>query len=415
MVFYPSPVKLLGTLILLLLSLNPANPLSHPSLVNLTPGNVMPAIAESHARHAVLDATLCPQATLDLKTSLEKFLELSTFDTLNNNNSNNNNNNNINNNNSNIFYSVTRPDRASTKPTILLMPGWSECLLKYHPLITTLVSRGYTVLAYDHPSQGLSGRIDDCGQVTYVQSWDCYRRACRDVLAHARAVLRLDVAGVISHSLGGCVALSHVLDDGYDDGAADGDTLKWLVACSPMIEPRLPYSPLVTSAILKAMRFLGLKHSQASLRQRKPRAPKSYHLPRHGITRNLVRLAHYEAIRRVVPEVICAVPSVSFVQAIMKGGKLLRCRLHELSKAGSKRKSTPLPRMLFLVSGNDGYVVPSSTLEFCSKLSSSVIEKKRDLSVAFYPDAYHDVLDEIDVVGKDAVGKILDFIEETEV
>jgi alpha-beta hydrolase superfamily lysophospholipase len=372
------PLLLLLPLLLLVPSLlssplPPALPLLPSSLSASLPS----LLADSYSRFSPSPPPVA--AVNELQGSLEAFLARSTLHRLPI---------------SNCTFSVTRPSPNTTpKHTLLLFPGWGECLLKYHPLISTLTSRlNCTIITLDHPSQGLSPRLRGCGQTTYVPSHRTYLSAASELAELASSCPSLPpLARFLGPSLGAGIGLHLSMSGALNVTAA--------AFSAPMICPALPYPPFVSAILLRLLSLLGLSSRVASLSPRSP-PPKSYHLPSAGITHSPLRLAHWETLRRLLPDIIVSTPSVAFARALLS----LRRSLLSLLR----RYAPPAPpRFLFLLPQEDSYVRPAAARAFAAKLG-----RKAPVEVALYPGSYHDVLEEEDKVRDDAVGRIVRLFEE---
>ncbi len=89
-----------------------------------------------------------------------------------------------------IFCAAFRNPNAKAK--IIFVTGWNETFLKYAELVKILYNSGYSVYAYDHQSQGLSGRWLVEEQTTWIYSFDDY---VQDFLFYANMVNNEEING----------------------------------------------------------------------------------------------------------------------------------------------------------------------------------------------------------------------------
>lgn len=105
-----------------------------------------------------------------------------------------------------IYHQAWLPDR-DPKAVVILLHGLAEHSGRYAHVAKTLTDAGYAVHALDHRGHGKSD-----GKRTYVKSYADYQR---DILQFRRLV-ELRHPGrplfVLGHSMGGNLALGHVLD-----------------------------------------------------------------------------------------------------------------------------------------------------------------------------------------------------------
>ena len=86
---------------------------------------------------------------------------------------------------------------------VILSHGWSEHAGRYHQFANWLASKGYEVHAIDHRGHGKSG-----GKRGHVRKWREYSRdleQLRQTVSQAHQYL-------LGHSMGGMIALLHMLD-----------------------------------------------------------------------------------------------------------------------------------------------------------------------------------------------------------
>jgi acylglycerol lipase len=128
-----------------------------------------------------------------------------------------------------IYHQAWLPD-GDPKAVVLLLHGLAEHSGRYTPLAEALTDAGYGVHALDHRGHGRSD-----GKRTYVKSYDEYQRDIvqfRQLVEQQHPGLPLFVLG---HSMGGNLALGHVLD--HQDG------VRGMVLSAPALAPGTSLSP----------------------------------------------------------------------------------------------------------------------------------------------------------------------------
>ena len=128
-----------------------------------------------------------------------------------------------------IYHQAWRPE-GDPKAVILLLHGLAEHSARYAHVAQTLTDAGYAVHALDHRGHGRSD-----GKRTYVKHYGEYQA---DILQF-RKLVEQQHAGkplfVLGHSMGGNLALGHVLD--HQDG------VRGLALSAPALAPGSSLSP----------------------------------------------------------------------------------------------------------------------------------------------------------------------------
>ncbi|ACT60658.1 alpha/beta fold hydrolase [Hirschia baltica] len=128
---------------------------------------------------------------------------------------------------------------ASPRGTIIISPGRTEFIEKYFELARDMQERGFCVVAFDWPGQGLSyrmlkdplaGHIDDFN--TYIQAFRRGLNAIDHKLYGARVVL--------AHSMGGAIALEAIRQQVLDVEAAAFCAPMWGLKIAKILHPLVP-------------------------------------------------------------------------------------------------------------------------------------------------------------------------------
>ncbi|MCB2092024.1 MAG: alpha/beta hydrolase [Alphaproteobacteria bacterium] len=105
------------------------------------------------------------------------------------------------------------PAEKETKATILLVNGHREFIEKYSEFIESLQARGYTVYAYDHRGQGLSGRLLKNPLKSHNPDFGALVRDMHQIVEEIiKPQLKAGPLYLIGHSLGGQICLRHLHD-----------------------------------------------------------------------------------------------------------------------------------------------------------------------------------------------------------
>lgn len=96
---------------------------------------------------------------------------------------------------------------GAPKGTVLLLPGRTEYIEKYGPAAADLAARGFATLAIDWRGQGLAQRLLPDARVGHVNRFSDYQLDLDALLALASDLGVPQPYYLLSHSMGGCIAL----------------------------------------------------------------------------------------------------------------------------------------------------------------------------------------------------------------
>jgi lysophospholipase len=100
-----------------------------------------------------------------------------------------------------------------TKGTVLLFPGRTEYVEKYGRAAADLEARGYSTVVIDWRGQGLADRALPDRDIGHVEAFSEYQRDVEANVALARMLGLPEPYFLLSHSMGGCIALRALLND----------------------------------------------------------------------------------------------------------------------------------------------------------------------------------------------------------
>lgn len=122
------------------------------------------------------------------------------------------------------------------KGTILMFPGRTEYVEKYGPTAAAMAQRGYGVLCIDWRGQGLSDRALPDKMSGHVHDFAEYQLDIHALLALADTLEVPKPRFLISHSMGGCIALRALLLN-LPVRAAVFSAPMWGIRMMPAIRP----------------------------------------------------------------------------------------------------------------------------------------------------------------------------------
>lgn len=141
---------------------------------------------------------------------------------------------------------------APTRGTLLLFPGRTEYIEKYGRVAQFFSDQGFAVLTLDWRGQGLTERVGRDPRLGHVLSFAEYQHDVAALLDLARDRALPEPFFLLSHSMGGCIAL-RALQGGLPVRAAVFSAPMWGIRLEPWERP-LAW----TSALLGPL--LGLGH-----------------------------------------------------------------------------------------------------------------------------------------------------------
>lgn len=145
--------------------------------------------------------------------------------------------------------------REGARGTVLLFPGRTEYVEKYGPAAGEFAARGYAMLAVDWRGQGLADRLLPDRAPGHVGHFGDYQRDVAAVMALARAEGLAEPFYLLSHSMGGAIAL-RALHGGLPVRAAVFSAPMWGIRLHPALRP-------LARALVGLMPRIGLGHCYA--------------------------------------------------------------------------------------------------------------------------------------------------------
>lgn len=128
------------------------------------------------------------------------------------------------------------PPPGPARGTVLLLPGRSEYIEKYGPTAAALGAQGWHLLVIDWRGQGLSDRLHPDPLRGHVADFRDYQQDVQALLALARDLDLPEPLHLISHSMGGCIAL-RALHEGLPVRSAVFSAPMWGIQLLPTLQP----------------------------------------------------------------------------------------------------------------------------------------------------------------------------------
>lgn len=128
------------------------------------------------------------------------------------------------------------PLAGSQRATVLIFPGRTEYAEKYGPAAAELAAKGYDSLVIDWRGQGLSDRLHPDRMLGHVAAFGDYQLDVQAMLAMVQVLGLPDPAYLLSHSMGGAIAL-RALINGLPIRATVFSAPMWGIAMLPGLRP----------------------------------------------------------------------------------------------------------------------------------------------------------------------------------
>lgn len=139
--------------------------------------------------------------------------------------------------------------------TVLLLPGRTESIEKYGRTAVVLAAAGYATLALDWRGQGMSDRALLDPMVGHVTDFSEYQDDLDTLIAFAHSQELPQPFHLMSHSMGGCIALRGLIR-GLPVKSAAFSSPMWGILMAPLLRPLANTLPAVA-------RLMKLGHNYA--------------------------------------------------------------------------------------------------------------------------------------------------------
>ncbi len=145
--------------------------------------------------------------------------------------------------------------KAGAKGTVFLLPGRTEYIEKYGMAAAELARAGYSVISIDFRGQGLSDRAVDDPMTGHVEDFAEFQLDLDTMLDTAQRHDLPQPYYLLSHSMGGCIALRRLMGQ-HPFKAAAFSAPMWGIALSSWMRP-------VAGVITAVSSLFGLSHLYA--------------------------------------------------------------------------------------------------------------------------------------------------------
>ncbi|MFT4150516.1 MAG: alpha/beta hydrolase [Paracoccaceae bacterium] len=199
--------------------------------------------------------------------------------------------------------------RGGDRGTVFLLPGRTEYVEKYSQAATELAARGYGTLSIDWRGQGLADRALSDAMSGHVDHFDEYQADLDALMALARGMDLPQPWFLMSHSMGGCIALRGLMR-GLPVKAAVFSAPMWGIAMAAWMRP-------AALALGSAAHLLGQRHRYA------PSTNAKSYVAVAPFTGNVLTsdLQMFNWMRRQVvahPELALGGPSLAWLRAALR-------------------------------------------------------------------------------------------------
>ncbi len=275
--------------------------------------------------------------------------------------------------------------KSTAKKTVVVLPGRTESTLDYAEFLHDLDSPDINLFALDHQGQGASDRHLKNPQKGHVNHFNDYANDVKWWISSFVSPLSVGKEMLlVSHSMGGAISAIYLADNA-------NHPFKKVVLMAPMMEINTkPYNELVARSLTATMVTFGKGKDY------KP-GGKDFSVEKdtfaaNDTTQSEVRFNkdHENSIN--FPELIVADPTNRWVHE----------SLVATSDIDKKAKKIKIPILMFQA-GKDLIVKPGRQTKFCKAAP--------DCKMIQFPEAYHAIFREKDVIRNPALFAIKDFLK----
>lgn len=267
--------------------------------------------------------------------------------------------------------------------TLVILPGRTEPALKYAEMIYDLKNHGFNIYILDHQGQGASERILKDTHKGYVRKFSNY---VQDFSNWMNEVVIPETNNqerfLVGHSMGGTIGALYL--------SKEASIFKKAILSAPMLEVNTaPYKETVARILSGALSLAGQATKYAP--DRGPYIPENDTFIKNEVTHSEMRFNLAKEIFVKNPQLVLGGPTNRWVNQSLKATK-------KIDKLASEIK---IP-ILLLQAGKDLIVKPTRQTDFC--------HKALDCKLIPMPEAYHEILQETDVIRDEAMKMILAFL-----
>ncbi len=274
--------------------------------------------------------------------------------------------------------------KSSATKTIVILPGRSEPAMKYAEVVYDLDSPEVNIFVLDHQGQGESDRIladTQKGHVVHFQDYvnDLALFMNKIVLKEAKNTQLF----LLAHSMGGPIGVHYM--------AQNPNVFQKAFLNAPMLKINTkPYAEIIAKIYSVFLIKTGKQNEYAP--GKGPYVLDEDTFEKNVVTHSEVRFETNKSLFRDFPYLIIGGPTVNWVYTSLKATA-------KIQNLGPRIK---IP-IFMLQSGLDEYVKNERLNSFCAKA--------RSCQKVFYPQAFHEILQEKDEIRSDAMKHIREFFD----
>ena len=246
---------------------------------------------------------------------------------------------------------TSRFDAENAQGTVVIVHGFTENADKFAELIHSLLTVGYSVVAYDQRGHGRSWRAPGLaeGSVTHVDDFDEYVRDLEIVVDRLLSGMPKPWF-LFAHSMGGAVS-SLFLE-------RHGGVFQRAALCAPMIEPNLSGLPVGAARLMCDFAKRMGKGKKRIFASRPYSGPEDFDT---SAASGRERFDWYDALKAAMPAFQYNGPTYGWTAQALRANRML------LADGAVEKIDTPVR---VFTAENDGSVMPGAQKAFVARLKN---------------------------------------------
>ena len=274
--------------------------------------------------------------------------------------------------------SSSNPGRGA----LIIVPGRTESIEKYHEVCWDLRDQGFTICVYDHLGQGKSHRLLDDREKGHIDTFSTYVLDLKRLIKTIVKPIQNGPVILLAHSMGGTIgALARQNSNSLIDG---------LIMVSPMLQIHTGRAlrPAITEMICRMVSVLGGKE-----RYIWGGGPfkASVHFDGNVLTTDSNRFFHNHETILTNRELALGSPTFGWLLEAFRA----------MREAGKQARSISCPTIIFR-SLNERVVRLAEMDRFCNKV--------KHCQMVSYDECHHELLMERDAIRNDLLVRIKKFL-----
>ncbi len=244
---------------------------------------------------------------------------------------------------------TSRFDAENAQGTVVIVHGFTENADKFSELIHSLLTVGYSVIAYDQRGHGRSWRAPGLaeGSVTHVDDFDEYVRDLEIVVDRLLSGMPRPWF-LFAHSMGGAVSALYL--------QRHGGVFARAALCAPMIEPNLSGLPMAAARMMcGGARLLGRSKKRIFV-SRPYSGPENFAT---SAASGKERFDWYDAVKASTPAFQNNGPTYGWTEQALRANRML------LAEGAVEKIDAPVR---VFTAEKDGSVMPGAQKAFVARL-----------------------------------------------